>query len=1239
MPPQEEVDYLLTLRSHYSEIFHIDLRAGCLIPLYYNGDQVDMVPVPVDFSAVLHQRTSHHIHPDDLARVMAFYSPDRIRAGLEQDGLLELEYRRRGPKETEYRRMAAAILPMPGRPDDALLLLRDVTRRDIGEKSFYTALQNSYSHIYVVNLEDGLVRAVVGGQSVQAEEGSGPPFISTDGFPSIVQIHPEDRETFLAFHALDNFRSSRSESLSLPVEYRMRGPDGTWRWLEALAVPMPGDEPARMLVLARDITAGKRMENAVRRLERRYYTVFRQSCDILAELNLRTLAYTRTCFTLNFPPLPNTLSYAANIAAFLELVHPDDRDMVRRARNLDGLRRAFEAGEPPPAFQYRLAGPNGYLWVENRIFFLADDDPTVFFITRDISAQKHMEEERNREARRFALALRNIYTEVYELDLRRDTSALVFSPTGLIESPAARRDNFARLAKIMHPNDKARVAQILDAHRLRTRFAEGLKEEVVEFRRLDGDGGYRWFSASVVPLPEAEKSDRALLFLRDVSLRKTQERQQRVTERYDRALRCIYDELCEFNTTQGTYRLVYHSGKYVPPAEEGRTDEAVAYVAREILLPGDKDRFLAFLDMDAARNDFSRGVEYRMEEFRTKRTDGTYRWSSCTLFPVPGDPDSEDDKICLLYVMDIDVRKRAEELARQNTVLELQRLADERYRIIVEQTNTMVFEWTRANNARYVSPELPRRFAGRYDGSDVLQVWQRDGVVHPDDQEEFADFLLQTKTCSRPDMTIRLRQKNGGYIWCRVTLSCLRNNLGLVYRSIGTVNDVDDAVRSMRALQYRAEYDPLTGVLNMQTFCAKAAKLIREHPERQYYIVRMDIDRFKVINDLYGMETGDRVLKAIAAMLMERMTAHSVCGRLSSDVFCACVDYTQEEMLGMMEVITERLEHYPLPSRLVPAFGMCRVDDAATPIELLCDRANLALKTIKGNVLVNRAFYDETLRRRILDEKKIESDMRRALAMGEFHLYLQPKVHIPTARIIGAEGLVRWVHPDEGVIEPDRYIPLFEKNGFIIRLDECIWEQACRVLRSWMDRGLTPIPLSVNVSRVHIHDTRMCDKLLALIEKYRLPPHLLELELTESVFLDNNALWLDAIGTLQKHGFLLSLDDFGAGSSSLHMLKDLPMDVLKLDRGFLNEVVGTTRGRTIIRHVISLADDMDMKVVTEGVETGEQAALLLNAGCSVAQGFLYSRPVPVGAFENMAFGPDAPFPLLPGISRLIQPRS
>lgn len=952
---------------------------------------------------------------------------------------------------------------------------------------------------------------------------------------------------------------------------------------------------------------------------------FQKFGDSVALINMNTFMVYRAAFSRESSGMIMAGSYPEIFEFIQDRVHPDDRRRVDELRSPSALRRAHSGRWHDIACDYRLLLNEEYIWINSRLFFTEDkNNPQAVIIARNIMQEKTgLVLSQHRPV--FSTAHRETYTEIYELDLWQDMPTLLFAnETTLVPfSKAAEPGLYGLVRELVHADDQKKVLNLFGGDNLRTLFATGQEEEGIEFRRIDEGGKWVWVYMSVLALhgQDGISRDKAMLYCRDISKQKEEEQRHRILEQYDRALRSIYDEVYELNVTQNTYRILYQVGnKYVTPPSEGVLHDAVSYVAMNMIHPLDRKRFYKFFSMAELGERFSHGEEFCIGEFRKLWLDGWFHWASLTLFPV--NTCASSDETYLVFVMDIDARKRSEEIAQQNALLEQQRLADERYKIIVEQTNTLVFEWTNDIGVCYVSPGLSHRFAGIYDGRDILSIWKEDGVVHPEDVGIFEGFLHEIRIENHVEMIVRLRRRDNSYIWCKVALSCLHNKEQDTSRYVGTLNDVDDATRSELALRYRAEYDTLTGICNMQTFYSRAAHLLRAFPETQYYVIRMDIDRFKVINDLYGMEEGDRLLKTIARMLSDCMSERSVCGRISGDVFCACVDFSRDKILHIVGCLAEKLSLYPLTSRVVPSFGICRVDNVSTPINVLCDWANLALKKVKGNVLQFYCFYDETLREHILSEKKIESEMHGALQDGEFCLYLQPKVDINTSRIAGAEALVRWNNPIDGLVEPDSFIPLFEKNGFIIRLDEFIWEESCKLLRKWMDSGHSPLPLSVNVSRMHIYDTRFCEKLPRLVQKYNIPPHLLELELTESVFLDNADRLVETINELRRYGFLFSLDDFGAGYSSLNMLKSLPIETIKIDRGFLNEVVATDRGKTVIQHIISLAKALHMQIVAEGVENADQADFLLGVGCALAQGYYYSRPVPVPEFELLAFGPS-----------------
>lgn len=1159
---------------------------------------------------------------------------------------IQMEYQKQEKGVCRWKSRYAYPFHQDNEPLHILIYIRDITdqkedtvRKEHEKEEYRLALQSSYVEIYRLDVETDKVSLVSRKSDLLAgsnlEEVNQGVTVRAENW-----IHPDDRAAYTAFYDRAALRERLQQGQRPSEEYRRLGKDGRYHWVAALVIPMPGNA-CRALFLLKDIDDRKGMEEINKRMEMQHTMLFRHLYESVIEINLDTCSYSRVSFKTDIPFHPSNNGDYEELfqRTLLLLVHPEDVQKVRDAFSPDALRKARTSGDTEKLVQYRVVTAQGHeTWLESRLFLMQGEAAdTAFILVRNINREKAVEEEWKREEQRFTVALRNTYSQIYDLDLETGTPILLYNNRELMLPPLqeTNADLFTVASLLVHPDDQHAFMDRFNVDRLRSYFEQGHEDFTDEYRHRAIDGTYHWVSAVVMPLPadSDQAGKKVMVFVRDISERKLQEHNQRLAEQYDRALRNIYDELYELNVTQNTYRIVYHvENKYVSPPEEGILNEAIAEVSRKMIFPDDRNRFLAFFNLESIRKHFASGRETLIGEFRKLWKDGLYHWASLTMFPISNADNG--DETYLVFIMDIGVKKQTEEIAQHNLLLEQQRLDDERYRTIVEQTGTLVFEWNESTGQRYTSPEIPRKFAGTYDGRDIIQVWREDGVIHPNELPLLQRFLENIREGKEhAEITAQFLTHSGRYIWCKVALSSRKDAHG-GRRLIGTLNDVDDATRSVLALKYRAEYDTLTGVYNMQTFYTKTEALLREHPERQYSIIRMDIDRFKVINDLYGLHEGDRLLRRIARLLAERLTTDQAYGRIGGDIFCICVDFTEEETIRYVEEITDKLAAYPLPYKIVPSFGICKVDNELTPINILCDWANLALKTIKGNYLKRYAFYDEKLREKILVEKKIESEMHEALIDGQFTMYLQPKVHIATARIIGSEALVRWIHPTEGLVPPDRFVPLFEKNGFIVRLDEYIWEQACKSLRKWLDQGHTPSPISINVSRVHFHDSRLSEKLLGLIRKYDIPPQLLELELTETAFLENEKGLSEAMRNLQQHGFLFSMDDFGSGYSSLNMLKSLPINIVKIDREFLNEGVSTNHGQIIIRHTIAMARQMDMRVIAEGVETLDQAAFLLQSGCIYAQGYYYSRPVPLDTFEALAFGESQPFLLAPELTAI-----
>ncbi len=400
---------------------------------------------------------------------------------------------------------------------------------------------------------------------------------------------------------------------------------------------------------------------------------------------------------------------------------------------------------------------------------------------------------------------------------------------------------------------------------------------------------------------------------------------------------------------------------------------------------------------------------------------------------------------------------------------------------------------------------------------------------------------------------------------------------------------------------------------NPKLYAERCARVIRENPDKEIAFIQFDVERFKLINETYGVEVGDELLQFFNDSLAIICTEKQPFCRLTADVYMIVTTF--DNKVGLLKFIN-KIEsmlcgYHGMEYRLV--FGVCIVEDRTCHTRRHGDNASLARQLIKGNALQNVGFFSSDMKTSLQKKKSIEDDMQKALLNNEFMMFLQPKHSISTGKIIGAEALARWKHPTRGMVSPAEFIPVFEENGFIIKLDTFIWEEACKRIRKWIDCGISPVPVSVNISREYVHTFDVTSMLLKLVEKHDIPISLLELEITESA---------DSIGVeeivrkLKSSGFKMLMDDFGSGYSSLNMLKNTPFDVLKIDKSFLDEFMDTDRGRKIIEHTISMSQDIGLDIIAEGVETNEQAQFLSQCGCDAAQGFFYSKPIPADEFDK-----------------------
>lgn len=426
----------------------------------------------------------------------------------------------------------------------------------------------------------------------------------------------------------------------------------------------------------------------------------------------------------------------------------------------------------------------------------------------------------------------------------------------------------------------------------------------------------------------------------------------------------------------------------------------------------------------------------------------------------------------------------------------------------------------------------------------------------------------------------------------------------------------------MEAEAYRmiSERDLLTGVYNRQRFYTKARELLDQNPEVLYQFIYLNMENFKLVNDLFGTDNGDRILRLVANWAQEYSYGRDgIAGRLDSDHFILCAPYETGQGEFAVHLLQEELKKAPVDMEIRVNCGVYTANDRSKKIQLMCDRAHLASNDSKGNILKPVTYYSNEHRERLMQTQSVLNEMRSALADNQFQIYLQPQVGMKNGRLIGAEALVRWVHPERGVIAPAQFIPVFEQNGFIARLDIYVFEKVCGLQKRWREEGREPLPVSVNLSRVSFYSRTLREQLLQILHQYGVSPGLVELELTESVYAVDSHEIYNRLRQFQVDGFRILMDDFGSGYSAFNMLKDAPVDVLKLDLRFLYKSDPYHRSWQILKSILSMTQALGIPVIAEGVETLEQVEVLSKTGCYAAQGYYYSRPIEVSRFEEKYF--------------------
>lgn len=430
------------------------------------------------------------------------------------------------------------------------------------------------------------------------------------------------------------------------------------------------------------------------------------------------------------------------------------------------------------------------------------------------------------------------------------------------------------------------------------------------------------------------------------------------------------------------------------------------------------------------------------------------------------------------------------------------------------------------------------------------------------------------------------------------------------------VMDRTEEIEAFQKEHYRMTHDELTGLYNREYFYEQVERAVRKNKDRKYYLMCTNISGFKIYNELFGEESGDEVLLTQAELLRRTSSGMEVYGRLSGDEFGLLIaeeNFSEEDIVK--HTLTMRDEFSNSLYRMHIYAGVYEVEDREESAAQMCNKAKMAIDSIKGEYDTFFAYFDGQLLEKTLYERRLVGELEKALDEEQFCIFLQPQVNAEET-VVGAEALVRWQHPEKGWILPRDFVSVFENTGLLWKVDKYVWEEAARRLKIWQSAQREDWHISVNISPGDFYHLDICETFVSLVEKYRIEPCNLKLEITESVLLKEGKGHLEVLQKLQDYGFEVEIDDFGNGYSSLNMLKDINVDVLKMDMSFLRGSGQPERSWAIIQTIIELAGDLNMKVATEGVETREQVERLRAMGCELYQGYYFAKPMPVSEFED-----------------------
>lgn len=511
-------------------------------------------------------------------------------------------------------------------------------------------------------------------------------------------------------------------------------------------------------------------------------------------------------------------------------------------------------------------------------------------------------------------------------------------------------------------------------------------------------------------------------------------------------------------------------------------------------------------------------------------------------------------------------------------------------------------------SGRYRYPEgISAIFGAAFDERPFPQILIEDNLCDKASAERFQKIIAEISASDKP--TVRFEDFN----------LCGNVKVGFICTEPSHEIVITFSTENYNATEYGI--DELTGLLDRTSFGESVEAVLRGVTLKQgegMVLFYLDVQRFKIINDMFGKKEGDRLLCHIADVIRKTVGNNGFGCRIVSDRFAFLMRVNEKNIGTLPGQLLDDISCYDLPFEITCNAGIYIITDRTLSADSMIDRAVIAQSSVKGSYTKRYKFYAEELRKSLMGEQEIIGAMRAAIEEEQFLVYYQPQYNHTTGMLVGAEALVRWLHPEKGIIPPNHFIPVFEKNGFITKLDLYVFEKVCVFIKKCMDKKIHIVPVSVNLTRYDIFTPNFIDTLDEMRAKYDVPAKYLRIEITESAALGNSHFINEAVKKLHSYGYVVEMDDFGSGYSSLNILKDIDFDIIKLDMKFLHsENDGTDRGGTILSSVVRMVNWLGLPIIAEGVETVKQADFLQSVGCDYIQGYLYSKPLPEEEYEKL----------------------